>query len=157
MKATDLRMGNTIGMLLDDSTAIKVTVDLYHLSCILNKSRKYFPIPITTDELKKLRDNMYDEHTGTSIMNEYDVEEGRWIFGTASYYVFELKKCEGLHWLNADGSPLWKVVGFSPFKKIASLLEEETLYTRIAYIHELQNIFHALSESREEIQYKKVE
>jgi len=141
MKATDLRMGNTIGMLLDDSTAIKVTVDLYHLSCILNKSRKYFPIPITKDELKKLRDNMYDKDTGTSIMNEYDVEEDRWIFGTASYYVFELKEHEGFKWVNADDSPLWKVVAFSPFKKITSLLEEETLYTRIAYIHELQNIF----------------
>jgi hypothetical protein len=156
MKATDLRLGNTIGMLLDDSTAIKVTVDIYHLSCILNKSRKYFPIPITTDELKKLRDNMYDEHTGTSIMNEYDVEEGRWIFGTASYYVFELKEHEGMKWVNPDDSPLWKVIAFKPFKKVTSLLEEETLYARIAYIHELQNIFHALSESREEIQYKKV-
>ena len=156
MKATDLRMGNTIGMLLDDSTAIKVTVDLYHLSCILNKSRKYFPIPITTDELSKLKVNMYDEDTGTSVMDGIDVEEDRWIFGTESYYVFELKKCEGLHWLNADGSPLWKVVAFSPFKKVTSLLKEETLYTRISYMHELQNVFHALSDSRVEIQYKKV-
>lgn len=152
MKASDLRLGNTIGMLLDDSTAIKVTVDLYHLSCILNKSRKYFPIPITTDELSKLKVNMYDEDTGTSVIDEYDVEKDRWIFGTASYYVLELKPYNELKWRNAYDSPLWKVVSFSPFKKG----EEETLYTRIAYIHELQNIFHALSESREEIQYKKV-
>jgi len=157
MKASDLRMGNTIGMLLDDSTAIKVTVDLYHLSCVLNKSRKYFPIPITTDELSKLKVNMYDEDTGTSVMDGINVEEGRWIFGTESYYVFELKEHEGLHWLNADGSPLWKVVAFSPFKKVTSLLKEETLYTRISYMHELQNVFHALSDSRVEIQYKKVE
>jgi hypothetical protein len=90
-------------------------------------------------------------------MNEIDVEEGRWIFGTASYYVFELKEHEGLKWVNPDDSPLWKVIKFEPFKKVTSLLEGETLYARIAYIHELQNIFHALSESREEIQYKKVE
>jgi len=69
MKATDLRLGNTIGMLLDDSTAIKVTVDIYHLSCILNKSRKYFPIPITTDELSKLKVNMYDEDTETTVID----------------------------------------------------------------------------------------
>ena len=156
MKASDLRLGNTIGMLLDDSTAIKVTVDIYHLSCILNKTRKYFPIPITTDELSKLKVNMYDEDTGTSVIDEYDVEKDRWVFGTASYYVFELKEHEGMKWVNPDDSPLWKVVSFSPFKKTRSLLEEETLYARIAYIHELQNIFHALSESREEIQYKKV-
>ena len=96
---------------------------------------------------------MYDEHTGTSIMNEYDVEEGRWIFGTASYYMFELKKCEGLKWVNKDDSPLWKVVSFSPFKKD----EQETLYVRIAYIHEFQNIFYALSESKEELQFKKID
>ena len=100
---------------------------------------------------------MYDKDTGTSIMNEYDVEEGRWIFGTASYYVFELKEHEGMKWVNPDDSPLWRVVAFSPFKKVTSLLEEETLYTRIAYIHELQNVFHALSDSSVEIQYKKVE
>ena len=156
MKATDLRLGNTIGMLLDDSTAIKVTVDIYHLSCILNKSRKYFPIPITTDELSKLKVNMYDEDTGTSVMDGIDVEEDRWIFGTASYYVFELKPYNELKWRNADDSPLWRVVAFSPFKKVTFLLEDETLYTRIAYIHELQNVFHALSDSSVEIQYKKV-
>lgn len=152
MKATDLRLGNTIGMLLDDSTAIKVTVDLYHLSCILNKTRTYFPIPITTDELSKLKNNMYDVDTGMSVIDGIDVEKDRWVFGTASYYVFELKKCEGLHWLNSDGSPLWKVVAFSPFKKDGG----ETLYVNIAYMHELQNIFYALSGSNEEIQYKKV-
>jgi hypothetical protein len=153
MKATDLRLGNTIGMLLNDSTAIKVTVDLYHLSCILNKTRKYFPIPITTDELSKLKDNMYDVDTGMSVMDGIDVEKGRWVFGTASYYMFELKKCEGLKWVNKDDSPLWKVVSFSPFKKD----EQETLYVRIAYIHELQNIFYALSESKEELQFKKID
>ena len=153
MKATDLRLGNTIGMLLNDSTAIKVTVDLYHLSCILNKTRKYFPIPITTDELSKLKDNMYDVDTGMSVMDGIDVEKGRWVFGTASYYMFELKKCEGLKWVNKDDSPLWKVVSFSPFKKD----NQETLYVRIAYMHELQNIFYALSESNEEIQYKKID
>jgi hypothetical protein len=153
MKATDLRLGNTIGMLLDDSTAIKVTVDIYHLSCILNKSRKYFPIPITTDELSKLKDNMYDVDTGMSVMDGIDVEKDRWVFGTASYYMFELKKCEGLKWVNKDDSPLWKVVAFSPFNKD----NQETLYVRIAYMHELQNIFYALSESNEEIQYKKID
>jgi len=153
MKATDLRLGNTIGMLLNDSTAIKVTVDLYHLSCILNKTRKYFPIPITTDELSKLKDNMYDVDTGMSVMDGIDVEKDRWVFGTASYYMFELKKCEGLKWVNKDDSPLWKVVSFSPFKKD----EQETLYVRIAYIHELQNIFYALSESKEELQFKKID
>ena len=154
MKATDLRLGNTIGMSLDDSTAIKVTVDLYHLSCILNKTRTYFPIPITTDELSKLKNNMYDVDTGTSIIDWIDVGRvgERWVFGTASYYVFELKKCEGMKWVNADDSPLWKVVAFSPFKKD----EEETLYVNIAYMHELQNVFYALSGSNEEIQYKKV-
>ena len=153
MNAKDLRLGNTVGMWLNDSTPIRVTVDIYHLSCMLNNSRKYFPIDITVEELRKLKDNMHDEHTGDHVLDGIEVkkwiDEEDWVIGTASYYVFMLRKISNdIFYGNSDGAEFWRVI--NPDKK-------DIEYAKICYIHELQNILYAMVQGVSEIIYKESE
>ena len=148
MKVTDLRIGNTVFMESNGSLK-KVKVDIYHLSCMLNGSRKYHPVPITVEELFIMRNNLGswgDTTKNTPLvrvdcLTEKDYEfygEKNWLFATKTYYAFCLKKYSpGPDAKHKLLNRRWHVQ--------SAQKDQNYLYANVHHMHELENIFHSLT------------